>query len=268
MSHSRHLVFVAALIVAACGTEPTENTPADGGAIRFNIHEISARSRACDESEARCARVKVTYPETTGGGTEVARGKIDLFLEHDMVSRMRGFVSENVGSGIDNIEGLAAAFLAEHQTFVEEFPEATAEWSIEIEASMIYNTPAAVTIDITEFAYTGGAHPNSRRRLVSFDVSTGRMLGVDDLTIDVEALTSLTEQLLRADRGLEPDADLESAGFWFPEEGFTLPDNVGVVEDGLVFHWDAYEIAPYSMGPIDVTVPAEDLATVIDQKYW
>ena len=58
------------------------------------------------------------------------------------------------------------------------------------------------------------------------------------------------------------------AGFWFPEEGFALPDNVGVVADSLLFHWDAYEIAPYSMGPIDVIVPAEEIATIIDQKYW
>jgi hypothetical protein len=32
--------------------------------------------------------------------------------------------------------------------------------------------------------------------------------------------------------------------------------------------WDAYEIAPYSMGPIDVTLPAGDLAEIIDRTYW
>ena len=60
----------------------------------------------------------------------------------------------------------------------------------------------------------------------------------------------------------------DCAGFWLPEEGLTLPDNLGVVEDGLVFHWDAYEIAPYSMGPIDVALPYEDLEAIIDKSYW
>lgn len=41
-----------------------------------------------------------------------------------------------------------------------------------------------------------------------------------------------------------------------------------VVSAGIVFHWDAYEIAPYSMGPIDVTVPASELETVLSADYW
>jgi hypothetical protein len=104
--------------------------------------------------------------------------------------------------------------------------------------------------------------------LVSFDVESGQLIGVDELTSDVDTLTALVERHLRADRGLGPDDDLEAAGFWFPEQGFTLPDNLGITAEGVVFHWDAYEIAPYSMGPIDVTVPVEDLAGIIDRKYW
>lgn len=269
MSHSRLFVIAIALFVAAaCGTEQTNTVLENGGAIRFKIHEISAESRDCAESVAKCARVKLTTIETTGGGTEAARDNIDLYQLHDLVSRMRSLLPEEVGNPISNPEELAAAFLAEHRAFVESFPDATAEWSVEIKASAITNTPAVTTIDISEFAYTGGAHPNTRRRLVSFDVESGQLLGVDDLTTDIGALTSLAEGQLRADRGLGPDGDLEAAGFWFPEEGFTLPDNLGITTDGIVFHWDAYEIAPYSMGPIDVTVPAAELDLIVEKRYW
>ena len=45
------------------------------------------------------------------------------------------------------------------------------------------------------------------------------------------------EAQLRSDRGLGPEDDLEAAGFWLPEGGFALPDNMGVVAEGLLFHW-------------------------------
>lgn len=269
MSQPRHFVVAAALLAtAACGTEPTTTISENGGVIRFETHEITAESRSCIESEAKCARVRLKSIETTGGGTDSARGNIEIYLLHDLVSRMRSLLPEEVGNPINNPEELAAAFLAEHRTFVEAFPDATAEWFVEITAAAITNTPVVATIDITEFAYTGGAHPNTRRRLVSFDVQSGQLLGIEDLTTDIDTLTSITERQFRVDQGLGPDDDLEAAGFWFPEGGFTLPDNLGVTADGLIFHWDAYEIAPYSMGPIEVTVPAAELNPIVNQNYW
>jgi hypothetical protein len=181
---------------------------------------------------------------------------------------MRRYLPEEVGNGLNDIERLAGAFLAEHRGFVAEFPDAAAEWFIEITATPIMNTPVVSTIDVTEFAYTGGAHPNTHRRLVSFDVATGALLGVEDLTTDVTGLTSLVEQQLRADRGIDADADLGAAGFWLPEGGFTLPESIGVVPEGLLVHWDAYEIAPYSMGPIDVIVPSGELTGMVDRSFW
>ena len=269
MSQPRHLAVATSLLfIAACGTEQPKTVPENGGAVRFKTHEISAASRACAESEARCARVKLAFIETTGGGTEAVRDNIDLYQLHDLVSRMRSLLPEEVGNPINNPEQLAAAFLAEHRAFVEAFPDATAEWFVEITAAMITSTPLVATIDITEFAYTGGAHPNTRRRLVSFDVESGRLIGAGDLTTDIDTLTSLAERRFRVDRGLGPDDDLEAAGFWLPEEGFRLSENLGIIPEGVIFHWDAYEIAPYSMGPIDVIVPAEQLTAIVDQKYW
>lgn len=266
-------ILVAILLCVACGAPPTDDAtdvsvPADGGEVDFNLIEVSAEDDECAESTARCARVDVRFLETTGGGTEIARNNIDLFLSHDLVSRMRGHLPEEIGNSINDVERLAAAFLAEHLAFVSNFPDATAEWYIEITVTSIFNTPEVATIVIAETSYTGGAHPNSRLRLVSFDVATGQMLGVDDLTTDIATLTTLVEQRLRVDRGLGVDDDLEIAGFRLPEDGFTLPDNLGVVTAGLLFHWDAYEIAPYSMGAIDVLVPATDLKGVVDREYW
>lgn len=269
MSRFQFLVVASALVfTTACVADAPAPISTDGGAIRFSTLEISAQSRSCADDESKCARITLRSLETTGGGTKIARDNIDLYLIHDRVSRMRALLPENVGNPLNNADELAAAFLAEHRTFVEDFPDATAAWSVEITASAITSTPAVATIEIREIAYTGGAHPNTRRRLVSFDVESGQLLGIDDLTTDTEALRSLVETQFRIERDLGPDDDLAAAGFWFPETGFTLPDNLGILSDGIIFHWDAYEIAPYSMGPVDVTVPVADLHGIVDRDYW
>lgn len=273
MTRCTYPALVSILLFAACGPQSTDVAigtaePTNGGAVRFNATAVSAESGDCTESPVRCARVEVRSLETAGGGTEIVRDNIDLYLSHDIVARMRGFVPEEIGNRLADVERLAAAFLAEHRAFVEDFPDATAAWSIEITARSIYNTPVVTTIGIDETSYTGGAHPNSRLRLASFDVTTGQLLGIDDLAVDIAALTALVEQRLRFDRGLADGDDLASAGFWIPEDGLTLPDNLGVVADGLLVHWDAYEIAPYSMGAIDVRVPSGELEGIVDRDYW
>ena len=42
---------------------------------------------------------------------------------------------------------------------------------------------------------------------------------------------------------------------------------LGVVAKGLRIHWDPYDIAPHSMGPIEVTIPFAELGEVIDRRY-
>jgi hypothetical protein len=236
--------------------------------VVFDRRQISAESATCAVDEDRCARVTISALRTTGGGTEAVRENIDLFLGHDLVSRLRGFIPDEVGDAMGEPEQLAAAFIAQQRAFVDEFPDTPARWFIEIETTALHTTSSVTTLEISETAYTGGAHPNTRRRVVSFDVASGQLLGPEDLVSDIAALTTIVERQLRSDVEIGPDGDLEDAGFWLPEDGLRLPDNIGVVADGLLFHWDPYEIAPYSMGAIDVTVRAAELAPIVTRTYW
>jgi hypothetical protein len=273
MSYLRIPCFIAISLLISCGGaqqpgQPADHRPIDGGPVRFNLLEVSAQSADCGGSSTKCARVRISYLETTGGGTKAVRENLDLYLRHDLVSRLRGYLQEDVGNRTTRLDELTAAFLAEHRGFVEEFPDANADWSIEIAADPIYNSAKVFTLDIAESAYTGGAHPNSRRQLVTFDVPTGQFLSVEDLAADIETLTAIVESQFRLVRNLGPDDDLAAAGYWFTDNRFTLPDNIGVVSDGLIFHWNSYEVAPYAMGATSVLVSASDLEGVVTQDWW
>jgi hypothetical protein len=274
MKHRIAVLAAAASVVVGCGSpsqplgpsrraEPSSIVP-----VSFTTHDVTAESPECATDPGSCARVSVRFPRTVGGGTTDVRDNLDIYLLHDIVSRLRGFLPDEIGDPITTIDGLAAALLAEHRAFTEEFPEATASWFVEIDASVPFATSTVTTLDVVETSFTGGAHPNSRRRLVSFDTVTGHLLAIGDLSPDVESVAAAVERALRAEFELGPDDDLGEAGFWFPEDAFVLTDNVGVVADGLLFHWNAYEIAPYSMGPIEVLLPIDQLKGLTTRDDW
>ena len=276
MTQTRHLVLftvaVSAVLTSCAGPEapepPGAPATADEAAVRFETREISASSEGCDTPGEACARFSVVMADTVGGGSQEVRENLDIYSRHWVVSRLREHLPEGAGEQTGAIEDLAAAFLAHHRGFVADFPDAPADWFIEVEVEPLFSSSEVATLDLSISAFTGGAHPNAQRQLVSFAVPTGQLLGADDLTTDTEALTAAVERRFREQRGLGPDDDLEAAGFWLPDGRFSLPDNLGLTADGLLVHWNAYEIAPYAMGPTTVEVPSGDLEELVDRDWW
>jgi hypothetical protein len=73
----------------------------------------------------------------------------------------------------------------------------------------------------------------------------------------------IAEQAFRESRNIAPDVSLEGEGFWFQNNTFAINNNFGILEDGLAFHFNAYEVAPYAMGASEFTIPYEDIMSLI-----
>lgn len=105
--------------------------------------------------------------------------------------------------------------------------------------------------------YTGGAHGISEKTFYTVDLAERKSLSPRDLFTAPESpeLRSLILEALRERAGLGKNAPL-SSGVYFKDEpetgGAFFPD-----PRGLGFHWNPYEIAPYSEGHIEVIIPWE-----------
>lgn len=154
-------------------------------------------------------------------------------------------------------DSLAARFLAGHADFRRTFPEGPGEWNI-TRAIALETLPFGLsTLRIDDQRYEGGAHGMTSVVWQSFDPATGRRLRLSDLATGapMDSLRVLGERAFRVSKGLPSGVDLKNQG-WFWETGrFALPDNFGVTRDGLVFHWNPYDIAPYASGSSTITLP-------------
>lgn len=112
-------------------------------------------------------------------------------------------------------------------------------------------------------AFTGGAHGMSQKTFYVVDRKELRTLSWEELFTDPKSpeLRRLILAGLRKRSGLDEKAAL-SSGIYLEDEP-AMTDNFFLTPEGLAFHWNPYEIAPYSEGHIEVIIPWEKLKDLL-----
>jgi hypothetical protein len=53
---------------------------------------------------------------------------------------------------------------------------------------------------------------------------------------------------------------------YFDPNNFTLPENIGFDDDGLILLYNTYEIAPYSSGLTEIHIPFDEIDSLLTFK--
>ncbi len=129
-----------------------------------------------------------------------------------------------------------------------------------------YDTIAVLEIDTTEdrvtfvhavSSYTGGAHGLSERGFSAYRLSDSSRIRLADLYGEekLSAVRARVDSTFREERNLSSDTSLAEAGFFVDEAQLPLSAEVAILSDSLVFWYNPYVVAPYSVGPIRVAIP-------------
>jgi hypothetical protein len=103
--------------------------------------------------------------------------------------------------------------------------------------------------------YDGGAHGMFGTDYHVFDRNAARFVTLADV-VDEARLSGLRLAVLdelRKKFELREDEHLTDAGFF--ADDLELTENFFLSADGIGFHWNPYELAPYVFGEIEVVVP-------------
>jgi len=112
-----------------------------------------------------------------------------------------------------------------------------------------------VVIERSKETYTGGAHGSSTKLYYVLDLESQKLLKIDDFINDYQGdrVRDLIYDELRKYSGLEMGQPLSEGIFLNDEPELTF--NFFINEEGIVLHWNPYEIAPYSEGSIQIMLP-------------
>ncbi len=76
-------------------------------------------------------------------------------------------------------------------------------------------------------------------------------------------LNNIAEKIFREQNKIPAGTDLNAAGFWFEDNKFEVSDHFAILNKGLLFYYNAYEIAPYAFGPTELIVPYNEIKKII-----
>ena len=136
-------------------------------------------------------------------------------------------------------------------------------FDLKVEPDAPYQNKHLISLIYRWSLYEGGAHGNHAKYCMNFDKSTGETITYGHLIKDEAALLAIVELEFRSLHGMTPDENMYSI-YDFKKGQFQLSENFAFTVAGLAFYYNPYEIAPYSAGLIEFTIPYDKLKDCIN----
>ncbi|MFH4963649.1 DUF3298 and DUF4163 domain-containing protein [Gaetbulibacter sp. M235] len=195
--------------------------------------------------------VEINIPRAFGDST--ISSNINSEISKLIISRLN--IGDSETSSSKSIEESVTAFNNEYRSFVSDFPESTQPWEAQIDGEVMYQSEKVISISLTFYINTGGAHGILQIPFLNFNTLTGKPIENKDLFNNLEAFKSIAKTHF--------DNAVEDKNTLFEPDNFTLPANIGYTEEGLILLYNVYEIAPYSTGTIEFTIPYKEVDSVL-----
>lgn len=152
-----------------------------------------------------------------------------------------------------SIKEALIAFDEEYKTFKSEFSESEQTWSLAVETELLYKTETIITMGLSVYSDTGGAHGSDTIQFLNFNPKTGDLYSNEDLFSDIEGFKKIAE-IYFLDHMKNEGSDISE--FFFGKD-FQLPENIGFNEEGIILLYNVYEIASYNQGYTEFVIPIE-----------
>lgn len=272
---TNHLIFYAALLflgtglLSSCiggfGSRKGSDIVFDSIVVNQQIPLLFDNDTTLPYSDVR---VSYTYPKQFKDAESLAR----------LQQIFQGTFFENVGydsmtpqEAMDlYIEDYAEDYRSISNMFYEEkaqLGDRTPSWYwylMRHSNKILFQNDSLVSYAVEYSDYRGGAHGSYRITYTNIDLNRLVTLSEEDLFVPgyYRPLTEkILHQLMKAYEAEEPDS-LLMHGF-FNVEDIAPNNNFWLNEEGIHYSYNQYEIAPYSMGVIDVTVPYTRLEDIL-----
>lgn len=192
--------------------------------------------------------VQVNIPKASGNS--VVANQINDEINKTVVAALQ--IGEQNVITSKTIEESITLFNEEYHVFNADFPDVSQPWEAQIDGEIMFQSPEIISVSITSYINTGGAHGNTNISFLNFNASTGKRIQNSELIKNKEAFKTIAKSYFK-------DAVTEN-DMLFDPDNFQLPANMGFTEEGLILLYNTYEVAPYSTGIIDFTIPIEEVS--------
>lgn len=138
-------------------------------------------------------------------------------------------------------------------------------WELSGDAKQVGRWRDLVTIAVSSYEFTGGAHGMPVTRWLNWDLAENRAVPLGRVIESGREDAFWTAAASAHGRWVDEQAPDDDT---FREDWpFQQSDTYRLTDDGVILHYDVYSIAPYAMGQPELTVPWSDLEDVVRARY-
>lgn len=186
-------------------------------------------------------------------GNTVIANAINLSIEKSVIANLQVAKVDTIA--FHSIKEAIEGFDNEFEAFKHDFPESAYPWEVQIDGDIMYQSNAVISLALTSYMNTGGAHGNLTITFFNFNAQTGKTISNSGLFNDNEAFYKLAKAYYQK--------HVDDKKILFEPEKFVLPANIGYSENGITLLYNTYEIGPYSTGVIEFTIPYDEVSSLL-----
>lgn len=193
-----------------------------------------------------CAEVHISYPTVSAGSAALT----------DSVQRWANQVVRDYSVSMEEETTAAMSMEQAATAFIDlwKMEDHTVSYTFEVRDSVLENTPDYVTLQLSGYIFSGGAHPNSFKELAVFETTSGKRILPAAYIQDTQKILPMLDIAYRAEK-----KEAFDSGFEYDGGQITFPVQVAFTEKGVLFHYNTYEIGPYILGDASVFLTWTDL---------
>ncbi|MDH7447370.1 DUF3298 and DUF4163 domain-containing protein [Aquimarina sp. 2201CG14-23] len=166
---------------------------------------------------------------------------------------------EEAPKNYHSIEKALQSFNIEYQEMKKEFPEEIVPYEASINCEISFQNTTILSVFIDSYIYTGGAHGSGNATYLNLDLKTGKTINHNSLFKDINEFSSFAEMMFRKAHKISENASINSTGFFFENDMFVLPANIGLTNTHVILLYNQYEISSYAEGPIELKLNKEEV---------
>lgn len=254
-------VAVICTMTACSGTSSQPQLTFDSISVDKKVALAADTNSPAYDMKVNVKYVKEASEEVSNSVNNAITAKIFNFHNTDIRTAVDSFVNERIGNYTTKIAKLYKADSRD----IDKKP--IYEYATEIKTRTEDGKKGVINYFIDMYNYEGGAHPLSQMLVLNFDKVTGKTLTLEDILVPgyKMRLNEILQKALMKKAACKDINELHDKGYLFSMEMY--PSNNFILgKDAVVFVYNQYEIAPYALGRIDLTVDYETLKPLMKSE--
>ena len=247
--HFKAILYLIILGFYSCGLGEDKNSSFDPEFFNYEMVHIESSINDCEAGNENCTYMTFDYPVFKKSESSEVLQKIDKTISKLLLE----------GTEADDFKAASEIFIKNYSDLKNdpEIENYNTPWFDIRKAEWLSLQKKVLSVKCSISNFYGGAHPNRFVMLRNFNPYTGDSLGLAMIfnPENLKELSRLGEKYFRKDQKLKAGVSYEEAGYWFKDNQFFLTGNFAFTSEGLLFYYNEYEIAPYSMGAVYFVVP-------------